>query len=189
MTPTLIGVCGYAQVGKDSVAHVLHDAYDYDHRSFAWRLRMLAHEVNPLLPDGRTYRQALGTHGYHMAKESVPGFRQVLKDLGAGARKVLGKDVWVTPTLADIKGPTVVSDVRFQNEAEAIGAVKDSLLIRVTRPGYKAESNFEAEVPYIVCDVVIDNDGTLVDLANKVHAVMREVTGNCCPDAKQMAMF
>jgi hypothetical protein len=180
--PTLVGVCGYAQVGKDTTANYLHDKYGYHHAAFANSLRLLALEVNPTLKAAHpelliTYRAAQRRYGYEGAKREVPGYRDFLKALGNGVRKVLGADTWVKATLLDCSDYTVISDVRFLNEADAIRRRAaemggTAIIIRVTRPDHGPESSFEEEVPFIEADFVLENDGDVPSLHRKVDAAI-----------------
>lgn len=136
--PTLIGLAGYARVGKDTVGEILASDHGYQRRAFADKLRELAAEINPVLnpSTGETYVDAIARHGYEGAKRLYPHeLRRFLVALGAGARKVLGYDVWLDAALP-LKGdlppreltwgsalddrPTVVTDVRYLNEAKRI---------------------------------------------------------------------
>lgn len=165
--PLLVGLVGYAQVGKDTAAAWLHDTLGYEHRAFAGPLRLLAERINPILNgEPMTYRQALRIHGYEAAKLEVPGFREFLKDLGNGARDVVGEDVWINAAFRKMPRHTVFSDVRFLNEADAIRRRArtrggEALLLRIVRPGHGPESDFEAEVPRIPVDYIVDNSGSL----------------------------
>lgn len=180
--PVVVGVTGFAQVGKDTTADILVASQGYTKVAFADPLRGLAWDLDPILAywkkttqphdEAPTYRQYLEVLGYEKAKE-CPEFRGFLKDLGAGCRKHLGADVWIRAALAECPRFTVVSDVRFVNEAEAVRARAEelggkALIIRVDRPGVQAESDFEREVSLIRPDVVLANDGTVDTLEERV---------------------
>lgn len=181
--PVVIGICGYAQAGKDSTAAVLVEQ-GYTRRAFADPLRKLTEYLNPVVGwyDGQAplrYREAVDLYGVEGAKLRVSGVRPFLKSLGTGVRECLDPEAWIRATLDGCPRHTVISDVRFLNEAAAIRrrAVElggKAMLLRVTRPGCEAESDFEREVPLIRADVTVANDGDLEDL----HATVLDVLGD-----------
>lgn len=164
MAPKLIGLAGYARTGKDTVAAYLADRYGYERRAFADKLRELALELDfPFTYVGTdldpshirtTWAQAVKEHGYEKAKER--GGRDMLVALGAGCRKVLGPDVWldallpygdsrVVDPLSTVwlrSAPTVVSDVRYLNEAERIVDLGGEVWY-ITRPGVEPANDEE----------------------------------------------
>lgn len=123
----LIGLTGYAQHGKDTVAAALVEDFGYTRVAFADPLKQLAYEVNPWVlgeEEGEQVRLAwlVDELGWEGAKAN-PEVRRVLQVLGTAARTIIGPNVWVDA--ADLKvqqapGPVVISDVRFPNEAEYI---------------------------------------------------------------------
>lgn len=178
--PVLIGISGFARVGKDTAAAYLEQAYGYKRRAFADALRDVTERVNPILPGlgDYTYNDAVGRFGYERAKAEVPGLRDFLKGLGNAVREVLGENSWVNAALRGIEEPTSVSDVRFVNEAECIRQKAHflngrALIIRIHRPGYDAESDFERQVDLIPCDYAIWNSGPVEELYEGLDTVMR----------------
>ena len=123
MTSSLIGITGYLQTGKDSVARMLAD-FGYTKLAFADPLRQMALAVDPVIllagapqdvkdalrvtkqqpgrpvatlssPVAVRYSVLLSTVGYERAK-SVPDFRRFLQRLGTqGVRDVLGDLTWI----------------------------------------------------------------------------------------------
>lgn len=180
--PQLIGIVGFAQVGKSTTANLIAKRYGFQEVAFADPLRALAKRLNPVLATPETvvpmrYVDALWQFGYEDAKSKVPGFREFLKDLGNGVRDVLGKSTWVDAALARAEGQfTVISDVRFVNEADAVRAA-GGVIVRVKRPGYGPESDFEKEVELIAADYVISNDSSRAALSAKVDNAMYAFSG------------
>lgn len=136
----VIGITGYAQHGKNTVAEVLEE-FGYRPVGFADRLRDLAYRLNPIaeIDYGGSeirYREVLDKYGYEQAKR-VPEFRRILQELGTGIRDELGPDVWVDALRRTLVAGQkyVITDVRFPNEA---AMVKDTggELWRVSRPGF-----------------------------------------------------
>lgn len=177
MKPVLVGITGFAQVGKDTAASYLEHAYGYKRRAFADALRDVTERVNPYVQGPIRYNAAVEAMGYEAAKARIPEVRGFLKGLGNAVREVLGENSWVNAALKDVKEPTSVSDVRFVNEAECIHQKAHflngrALIIRIHRPGYDAESEFEKQVDYIACDYAIWNDGSVEDLYAGLDLIM-----------------
>ena len=89
-----------------------------------------------------------------------------MQNVGNTMREVIGPNVWIRPLLAGWyesgMAPTVVSDVRYPNEADAIRAV-GGLIIRIERPGYAgltgdaASHASEVPLPDHLVDFVVVN--------------------------------
>lgn len=96
----LIGLCGYAGSGKDTVARILREDYDFEQFAFADGVRELLYEINPYLVSvGKTYREVLTIYGYERAKRTYSEIRDWLVRIGQGARNAIGEDVWVRRTM------------------------------------------------------------------------------------------
>lgn len=185
--PVLIGLCGFAQVGKDTAAAHLREKHGYGRVAFADALRDLARKVNPIVDADSLqpwrYTDAMAVLGYETAKREVPEVREVLKRLGSGAREVLGKDVWVEAALRGVSRYSVVSDVRFLNEAELIRQKArlmggEALIVRINRPDHGPESDFEREVVQIKADTTVWNDGSIERFQRHLDVLMACVGKN-----------
>lgn len=181
-TPQLVGLTGYAQTGKSTAADYLNGVHGFTEVNFADALRDLATKVDPILPGGVHYRDAESLLGYEEAKGTVTGFRQTLKDLGSGCREVLGEDVWIRAAMRRIplSQRTVVADCRFLNEAAAIrnhNPRNPGVIIRIVRPDYGPESNFEREVDLIKSDYTIVNDGCILTFYDRLGMALRDLAG------------
>lgn len=158
----LVGLVGYAQSGKDTLAGYL----GYRRIAFADPLKELALACNPhLAPDTlSSLRDWVEEEGWEATKAQAPGAREFLQNLGCGVRDVLGADTWVQAAFAkyDPTQPTVITDVRFPNEIAAIRA-RGGVIVRIDRPGTKPPNNhvsefaWQSEAP----DHFICNDGGL----------------------------
>lgn len=159
----LIGLCGYARSGKDEVAKILSAERGFTRVAFADALREVAY-----LADPHFLRPLVDAYGWEAAKKE-PKVREFLQDLGVAVRTVLGPSTWVDVALHSPHPYTVVSDVRFPNEAAAIRE-RGGQIWRVTRPGtgpvnaHESETALDSDVP----DRVIRNTGTLDDLRREV---------------------
>lgn len=131
-----IGITGYAQHGKDTIANLLVAEYGYTRIAFADALKSMALVLDPIVAENN-YRlgEFVETLGWEEAKKS-PEVRRFLQVLGTEAvRGHLGEPAWVNALdLAWFKlgSPRlVIPDVRFPNEAEYVK--KRGTLWRVNR--------------------------------------------------------
>jgi hypothetical protein len=176
--PHLIGLAGFARSGKSTIGNILAE-HGYEQRAFADKLRELAAEVSD------EYREAVYVDGYERAKTRHPWVRDLLVDLGAGCRKVLGADVWVDAVLPlgqhddtgmiyggfpSFEGYTVVTDVRYANEALRIKQLGGEVWY-VQRFGVGPANDEEYRSFKLLPppDCIIANDGSLEDLSKTVN--------------------
>lgn len=186
----IIGLCGFARSGKNSVADVLAHSYGFKTVAFADKMRKGLLALNPLCPIDPHSQQQFGLVrkvrlqelvarlGWDDAK-SIIEVRALLQRFGTDAgRNVLGENVWVDALLNDcvLHQNYSVADVRFPNEANAIRE-HDGIVVRVMRPGVTAVNAHISEraLDNFVEDTRIINDGSLDDLNLKVRAMMTEM--------------
>lgn len=189
--PNLIGIAGFARSGKDTIGAYLAERHGYQRSAFADKLRELAYELDGVIDvdlpghSYETYARAIDHLGYEEAKRRYPDLRDHLVALGAGARKVLGPDVWLDALLPrPVPGfealsispfdRIVVSDVRYVNEAKRIQALGGTL-VYVSRSAVTAANGEEAQSLSRVlaeCAPIVHlyNNGTLEDLYAQVEA-------------------
>ena len=98
----IIGLSGYAQSGKDTVAKTLVEQYGFTRVAFADKIRQLAQEVNPLVGDSIHLNELLDEYGWDVAKQN-PYVRQFLQQLGVGARKLFGEEFWIKEALKPLE--------------------------------------------------------------------------------------
>lgn len=161
----MIGLAGRARVGKDTVAAILHEIANYRVASFAEPLRQFVCQITgiprPELDD--------------VKEQVIPWLgkspRQLLQTLGTEWGRAMVKDtIWIDVCMKQAEGQRVViTDVRFDNEADAIRA-RGGVIIHVVRPDalQVASHASEAGVTRFDMDHVIINDGTMKDLRRKV---------------------
>lgn len=177
--PRLIGLCGFARSGKDSVGQILEDDCGFRPVSFAQALKNIAAEMNPMLCYSGTFtslaRMFAVYEDWDAVKENCPSSREFLQNLGVACRDQIGKDVWVNALARRISESPgsrfVVTDCRFFNEVDWIRS-QGGEVWRVTRPntgpvnGHISESELPETGP--LYDRIIHNDGSLQDLRKKV---------------------
>jgi hypothetical protein len=145
----IIGLSGYAQSGKDTVAKILVEDYEFKRVAFADNIRKLLLETNPLVgdaPEGPTYlKDFVNKFGWDEAKQD-PEVRRLLQEFGVGARNVFGEFFWVDKALEriDFRDRIVITDVRFKNEADTIRSLGGDIW-RVVREDVYAVNNHVSE--------------------------------------------
>lgn len=183
----IIGLTGYAGVGKDAFAEALRDLAGFRCIAFSDPLHEMAMVLNPRLTnDGHnlyTYRDAIEEYGYTEAKKRNPGLRSYLQVLGTEAgREILGKDVWVNVAKRTIRrndaegAHTAVTGVRYTNEAWLVIDLGGTV-VRIDRPGFKPSNGHTSDtsVDEIPVHRVIVNDGSLDDLRAKARELLEEL--------------
>lgn len=177
ITPRIIGLSGYAQTGKDTVANILVNDYGYKRVAFADKIREFLYEVNPMVACSPTgyLRDLVDLVGWDKAKQEAQ-VRRLLQDMGVGARKLFGDQFWVAQALLPISSSEriVITDVRFTNEADAIKKYDGAQVWRVMRPGVQAVNQHvsETQMDEYVTDHVLLNSSTIEDLKALVKAKM-----------------
>jgi hypothetical protein len=173
-----IGLIGYSQSGKDTIASILVEKYGYTRIAFADKIREFLYDLNPMVACSPTgYLQDLvNLVGWDDAKQE-PQVRKLLQNLGNSARKIIDENVWVTLALSniDVNQRVVITDVRFENEAIMIKLLKGQLW-RVKRIGVGPVNDHvsESELEGYKVNQIFVNNGTLKDLELLVTTRMRD---------------
>jgi hypothetical protein len=175
----IIGLSGWAQSGKDSVAAILQQKFLFAKCAFADLLRQSILALNPIVSvefNGRVWRvkDCLDAYGYEGTKKNFPEYRYLLQAMGTEVgRTLFHYDFWVDKTIEKIhESPFekwVIADVRFPNEAEAIQR-ENGKVIRIDRPGVTAVNDHISEhaLDDFDFDLRINNAGSLADLEKEV---------------------
>jgi hypothetical protein len=174
----IIGLTGYAQSGKDSIANILVENYGYQRVAFADPIRKLLYEMNPTVKDGGYRLQGVvDGYGWEVAKTAFPEVRTLLQTLGVGARKTFGDMFWVQQALRQVhfEGNFVITDVRYPNEAKAIRKYDGSQIWRIKRTGINPVNTHASETAMDgeKVDQIFLNNGTLDDLKVLIQTRMR----------------
>lgn len=174
----LIGLCGYARSGKDTIAEHLVRNYGFRRYAFADVLREMLVALDPIV-DQNDIRlsDVLAELNWEQAKAAFPEVRELLQRLGTEAgRDILGEDIWVNRIDRQIAGDAVITDVRFMNEVAMVRRRNGSLW-QVTRPGYDGANGHRSEqgIEKWAVDFVINNDMGVRELREAV-----DYTLSCC---------
>ena len=90
-------------------------------------------------------------------------------------RDMLHEDCWIRATMSDAVdnrnkyGYSIIADVRFANESDAIRSQSDGYVIKITRNIDRIKDEHESEqLDGIKYDVLIENNGSKIELFYKV---------------------
>jgi hypothetical protein len=147
----IIGLSGYAQVGKDTVANYLVEKYGFVKVSFADPIREALYKLDPKIrmeeSVGVSLAHAVDSMGWESVKKYSVDARELLQRLGTEVgREMFGKDFWVNQGLLRAKEHenVVFADTRFVNEAEAIKN-HGGQVWRITKPGHAPVNSHSSE--------------------------------------------
>lgn len=166
MSIKLIGITGAAGHGKDTIADCLTSANGYHNFSFASPIKQACIAI---FGWGREH-----LHG-NLKEVIDPAYgispREAMQTLGTDwGRCMIHPEIWIKAGTREIQqyNRVVVSDVRFDNEAEAIKSLGGTI-IEVYRPGKEAVNPHASEegIRRDLIDHTIINDGTIDELWEK----------------------
>jgi len=172
----ILGLHGFAQSGKDTMAKFLIDSFGFQRIAFADVLRESIYRLNPVVGfiNGEliTVRQVVDDIGWENAKVNYSEVRRLLQVIGTEVgRELIDENIWVHLALRNVTPDQdiVITDVRFPNEVEAVSTLK-GLNIKIRRPNVGPINTHasDAGLPEDMFDFVIDNDGSLEDFEKKV---------------------
>jgi hypothetical protein len=192
-TTTLIGLCGPAGCGKDSVRSLLEMHADFAGLAFAEPMRAMLRELltsNGVNDDYITRRD--------LKETPIPGlgvsYRHMAQTLGTEwGRQCLGADFWLNVAstyMADLRGQGyrkfVVSDVRFANEAAWVRA-QGGVLWLIDRPGIAPVRQHVSEALPFEADRILHNHSDLANLRRVVHDALLQYNADVAAQRVAMA--
>lgn len=176
----IIGIAGKAGSGKDTFANALIKKYSVKRDTLAAPIKRFVQDVFRVewdIVDGLTKE---GREQREKELSNWPGWtvRKLLQFIGTELmRNNIEKDIWVRSVILRMnekpKTNWIVTDVRFPNEMDGLRNAygKDFVMVKVVRNSVKELNgikNHESEAYDLPADVVIDNNGTLEELMEKV---------------------
>jgi len=182
--PRLIGLSGKARSGKNTAAYYIQERLGEDASidSFAGNLKRVCMEAF-----GFTANQVYGNE--KLVVDSFWGNTPVyfLQKVGTELfRNMIDKDFWCKSLMKTVDrvleyedNIIIIDDVRFPNEADAIKE-RGGILIRINReerPDTGRDPNHPSEIAlddYEGFDYIIDNDGTIEELYNKLEVILEQ---------------
>lgn len=188
--PVIIGIAGKARSGKDTIADII--------RGYLLGVEKLAF-ADALKKGCAATLGVSESMMYSMDRESkIPGLkfsvREMLQHIGTEGWRALDPDIWVQIVGKRVQDMmvdraftgVVIPDVRFQNEAAWVRRHDLGRMIHVVRDGVGPVGitghASEAGVPVEPGDVVLKNDGCLLDLRAKVHDLLQNWPEKYRPD-------
>jgi hypothetical protein len=178
----IIGLSGYAQVGKDTVAQHLIDNHGYRRVAFADQIRKALYRLDPILTDigelpGVSLSNAVDHIGWELLKQNSEQARGLLQRFGTEVgREMFGDNFWVDQALRGVSkfDKVVVTDVRYPNEYKAIKRL-DGKIIRIVKPLVTAINSHASEsaLDEYLFDGTIDNVGSIEELHQKIDLFVR----------------
>jgi hypothetical protein len=192
--PRLIGITGAAGAGKDTLGSYLGTRYGYVRRAladpikeilnarFGWTMGQWQDRGWKESPNIQCGYWAHPFDGFEDMPHSPRTWAQWYgTDAG---RAVHGEDCWVKILFNNWrhagKPLTVVTDVRFDNEAHAIRRA-GGLILHVVRPGVTPVNPHPSEAGIVRCqgDIVVYNHGDLIDMYEGIEReLLRSPRGN-----------
>jgi hypothetical protein len=174
----VIGLTGYAQSGKDTIASILVEKYGYRRIAFADKIRDFLYGINPMVACSPTgyLKDLVNLVGWDNAKQE-PQVRRLLQDLGISARELLDENIWITSALGKVNSGEriVITDVRFENEANMIRSLGGQIW-RVKRPGVEAVNSHisETQLDGYKVEQIFVNSGSIQDLELLIRTRMQD---------------
>jgi len=183
---SLIAFTGVAGSGKDTAAAILIEEFGYEKLSFAGSLKdALAaifgwsrDSLEGATTESRRWREEEDAWWSAALKRPVTP-RKMLQEWGTEVgRDAFHPDIWLLSVQRKIEQHPqkkfVITDCRFENEAEALKALGGKLM-GIRRPMLDCDVGSihpsEAGLPSEMLDVVIDNDGSLLEFFNKIRNI------------------
>jgi hypothetical protein len=176
----IIGLSGYAQSGKDTVADWLCLNYGFKRISFALPMRDAIYTLNPIVFNlNSRVADLVDEFGWDVAKAN-PEVRRLLQVFGTEVgRNLFGETFWIDQAFkrAEEYERVVFSDVRFPNEATAIQA-KGGDVWRINRHNHTPVNGHKSEhaMDNFMFKQVIYNDGSVNDLFDKCEALAKQLS-------------
>jgi hypothetical protein len=178
----ILGLIGYKQSGKSSVANHLINKSNFEEVSWAYPLKEYIGRNLFKLDDGQLYGDS------SRKEEKIPQWkmspREILQKVGTDLfRKQIHPDFWVITsmdriiTLMQKNIDVVVSDCRFPNEVKAIEEL-GGYTVRITRLGQNITDVHESEraLEHYNADFnLYAQDNGVAQLRNQIDRVVKEI--------------
>lgn len=167
----IIGLCGFAQTGKTTVADYLNENYKFRKINFK---DGLIKEMRERLPDVlNNLAEIYDTDIDRLFKEKPPAMRALMQNYGTNVRRGDDNNYWVEKWLTSARntvGNIVTDDVRFTNEWEAIKN-RGGILIRVERADIQSAGTHQSETEHLS----FKEDFTIQAVAGEHHSVYAQL--------------
>lgn len=178
-----IAIAGLAGSGKDTIARHLVKKYGAAQVSFSDPLKdavsalfgLPRHLLQGDTPESRKFRETVDPFWSEKLKRQVTP-RTLLQEFGTDLiREKYCQELFVHATLRKIEaleGPVCISDVRFQNELDALRR-NGFIVFRVLRKNVKAQDHAsENGIKDFGTCVTIENNGSVEQLTDQIDQVL-----------------
>lgn len=180
--PRVIGLVGKMHSGKDTVGKYLRSKYGYREAKFALPLKHMLRTylsmcgVDPDTAERMIEGDLKEAPTHHFGGKSP---REAMQTLGTDwGRNTIDKDLWVRPLVRQIETMNhnaVVTDVRFQNELDALS--EKGLTIKIVRYSARQTATVldhesERYIDELKTDRYVNNDGTIEYLYGQIDACL-----------------
>jgi hypothetical protein len=171
----LIGITGPAGVGKDTAGLYLQTKHTFVRYAIAATLKQGLAAMGMPEPENRELKER-PIHGFEFT------WRQAAQTLGTEWGRALDPDIWLKLCMQKVdtslifNSKVVVTDVRFENEADAIrqrGGVILHLRGRAAELGANATHESEKLLQVKNLDACIYNDGDIPNLHEKLERFLK----------------
>lgn len=176
----LVGLCGKAGSGKSVAGRHLRHTYGFGEYAFANRLKQVCMDLF-----GLTYDQCHTPEG---KKEYIPQYdktvRQILQVFATEVARNISPSIWCDYVMECVDaiplGGIAITDVRFENEANAIRE-RNGILVKLVRPDHddltESEGDHKSEqlasFPDEYFDYVITaNTGDLAKIKREIESLV-----------------
>lgn len=173
----VIGICGQARSGKDTIGDYLVKEYGFRKIAFADKLKQLLNNLFFLTHNQLYDGDAKEAVDPHWGKSP----RQLMQEVGDTMRNV-HPEIWIKQVVHYVDAISdvdfVVSDIRYKNEFDAIKKIGGTMW-RVVRPdapriktnGHTSETEMQT-IPDEAFDAIIVND-KIIDTLKEVDYLMK----------------
>lgn len=183
----IVGIAGKKRSGKDTLCSMMQAYHPYQQVAFAGALWSILLAADPWIdmwtefptPHNEYYRltELNDRFGYEYCKEHFPEVRRLMQDLGTqGVREHIGPTTWLDIVIRKIKAsPTtsfIVTDVRFDNEAQAIQEL-GGIVVKLERDSNNTDMHVSENIESIKQDVLYRNNSGLDDLDRFAEQLIR----------------
>lgn len=178
----IIGLSGYAQTGKDTIANHLINKYGFTRVAFADPIREAVYKLNPNINiadmRGVPLATAVDRLGWEMVKVESSDARWLLQRMGTEVgREIFGENFWVDQAMKKAleHENVVITDVRYPNELQAI-LEHSGTVWRVIKGDTGAVNRHASETALDDYDFeyIIFNNDTIESLYESVDSFMND---------------
>lgn len=163
---TIIGLVGYPNTGKDTIAESLNEQWGYERVAFGDAVKELLLQLDP---------EYLKSHGIleRYKREGLSYTREKLQNLGQFMRDV-DNDYWVDKVYErGVPKNAVFTDIRYANELAFVQRNFGGVIFGVTREGTGPVNNHTSERNttelLTLVDYTITNDAAPTEAATEVY--------------------